>query len=495
MFNRGAMTIRNAKVQITLPAGVTIKSGSDLVNIGYFDTGKTLTADYELLCDSNITAKSVPIDVVISGIRFNDGEIGSYTSKIYIPVSGSGESAVNIDDLEIVSINCPEQVAVGEEFTLSFAVRNNGSNEAKKLNVTVDIPSTIGNLIKNLFYVKSLAAGATESFSVKCKVGTYFGSEIHANSQSFKINVTPESGESGVSDYAVVTIKDLGTNTSGESKPVLMVSDYKYGGESVKAGSEFDFTITLLNTSKSAIRNIKATIGSKDFIPVGSSNSFYVASIPAGGTSTKTIHMSCLGETPQGPSSVSVTTEFEYGENGSASGNDTISVPVIQETRFVVDEILDPGYLMVGEQAYVTVNYYNMGKMQLNNLRIAVEGDFTVDGNASSYIGNMASGRSDYYNFSFYPEAEGPCSGKVTFTFEDAAGNENVVEKEFTFNIQPAPVYEDPGDFTMEPEKQGLPTWAKIAIPVGAVAALLIVLKVLKARKKKKNEALELEDE
>jgi hypothetical protein len=136
-----------------------------------------------------------------------------------------------------------------------------------------------------------------------------------------------------------------------------------------------------------------------------------------------------------------------------------------------------------------------MGKQQLNNLRVSVEGDFSVDGSASTYVGNMASGRSDYYNFRFYPNAEGPCSGKVTFTFEDAAGNETVVEKDFTFNIQPAPVWDDPGDYPVEPVKQGLPLWAKIAIPVAAVAALVIVLKVLKARKKKKNEALELEDE
>jgi uncharacterized membrane protein len=491
LFNRGASTIRNTKVQIVLPQGLSIKSGSDTVNIGYFESGKTLSAAFTLVSDSSLSG-SVPIDVVISGVKFDDGDTANFTTKVYIPVSGSGSSAT-VDDLEIVSVQVPETVNQDQEFMLSFAVKNNGTAEAKDLTATVEIPAGISNLTKSIFNIKSLAAGATASYSVRCKSGTTGGS------QNFRISVAPSSGEGrGVSDYAVVTVKskdESGNGNGSESKPVLMVSDYSYGGASVKAGTDFDFTITLLNTSNKTIRNIKATIGSKDFIPIGSSNSFYIASIPAGGTSTKTIHMNCLGETPQGPSSVSVTTEFEYGEGSASGGNDTISVPVIQETRFVVDEILDPGYLMLGEQAYITVNYYNMGKQQLNNLRVAVEGDFSVDGSASTYVGNMASGRSDYYNFRFYPNAEGPCSGKVTFTFEDAAGNETVVEKDFTFNIQPAPVWDDPGDYPVEPVKQGLPLWAKIAIPVAAVAALVIVLKVLKAHKKKKNEALELEDE
>ena len=108
----------------------------------------------------------------------------------------------------------------------------------------------------------------------------------------------------------------------------------------------------------------------------------------------------------------------------------------------------------------------------------------------------MASGRSDYYNFRFFPNDEGNCHGTVTFTFEDAAGTEQIVEKEFNFNIQPMPVWDDPGfeDFPMEPVNQGLPTWAKKAIPVAALAAVIALVKVLKARKRKKSDALDLDE-
>lgn len=487
LFNRGSQTIRNTKVQIVLPEGISIKSGSDTVNLGYFDTGNTITADFELVSRDDISSGSIPIDVNISGIKFNGGDVVTYSGKIYIPVSGKGGSSAA--DLEIVSVSVPEKVNADGEFTLSFSVRNNGSAELKDLTATVEVPAGISNLTKSIFNIKTIAAGATQSFSLKCKAGSEGGSK------NFRISVAPSSGSgSSVSDYAVVTVN--GNDGDGSSKPILMVSDYSYGGGSVQAGSEFDFSITFLNTSKTGIRNIKATIGSQVFIPVGSSSSIYIASIPAGGSVTKTVRMSCLDGAEQGPSSVSVAMEYEGGENGSFSSSDTISVPVIQETRFVVDEILDPGYLTAADQAYITVNYYNMGKQQLSNLRISAEGDFTVDGNASVFIGNMASGRSDYYNLRFFPNGEGPCNGTVTFTFEDAAGEEQVVKKEFTFNIQPAPTFEDPGmEMPVDPAGQGLPGWTKIAIGVAAVGALIVIVKMLKAHRKKKNEALELEDE
>ena len=56
-------------------------------------------------------------------------------------------------------------------------------------------------------------------------------------------------------------------------------------------------------------------------------------------------------------------------------------------------------------------------------------------------------------------------------------------------------MWDDPGMIDpMVPEKQGLPTWAKIAIPVAAVAVLAIVISIIKKRKKAKQEALELDE-
>ncbi|MBR5981688.1 MAG: hypothetical protein IK035_06720, partial [Firmicutes bacterium] len=182
---------------------------------------------------------------------------------------------------------------------------------------------------------------------------------------------------------------------------------------------------------------------------------------------------------------------------GTYSSADTITVPVTQEDRLVIDDILDPGWLMAGEQGYMQIKYYNMGKTTLNNLRISVSGDFTVDGDSSQYVGNMANGRSDYFSFNFYPNQEGEMHGKAVFTYENAQGDEQSIEKEFTFNIQPAPVWEDPGEMPIEPEKPGLgslPIWGKALVAAAAVVAGIFGIKAARKHKKAKAEALELDE-
>ena len=135
-----------------------------------------------------------------------------------------------------------------------------------------------------------------------------------------------------------------------------------------------------------------------------------------------------------------------------------------------------------------------MGKTTLNNLRISVSGDFTVDGDSSQYIGNMANGRSDYFSFNFFPNSEGEMKGKAVFTFENAQGAEQVIEKEFTFNIQPAAEWDPGEDMPIEPVKQPMSLAQKILIGAGVAAAAAAALVIGKKRKKAKAEELELDE-
>ena len=147
---------------------------------------------------------------------------------------------------------------------------------------------------------------------------------------------------------------------------------------------------------------------------------------------------------------------------------------------------------------YAQIKYYNMGKTTLNNLRIAVSGDFTIDGDSSQYVGNMANGRSDSFSFNFIPNGEGDMNGKAVFTYENAQGEEQVIEKEFTFNIQPAPEFNpEDMDFPVEEEKHGfaaLPIWGKGLVALGVLLAVILAIKGIKKHKKAKAEALTLDE-
>ena len=153
---------------------------------------------------------------------------------------------------------------------------------------------------------------------------------------------------------------------------------------------------------------------------------------------------------------------------------------------------------MVGERAYASINYRNMGNSTINNLVIRVDGDFTMDTSNVYYVGNMASGKSDYYNWQFYPSEAGPLSGTVTFTYEDAAGNEHEYIQEFEFSVEEAWVPDFPIEEPMpdDPMSQigSMPLWQKIAIPVAVLAAIIVIVKLIKRAKAKKQEALELDE-
>ena len=281
-----------------------------------------------------------------------------------------------------------------------------------------------------------------------------------------------------------------GGQGGSSENPILLLTNYNCGG-TVTAGSTFGLSLTLLNTSKVDLHNIKVTVSGTAFVPVGSSNSFYVESVAAGESITKTMTMSCARETLQGAQSITVSSTFNEG-----SSSDTISVPVVQETRLVIDDILDPGWLTMADMGYLNVSYRNMGNNQINNLTITAEGDFDIDGNPVYYVGNMASGRQDSYSINFYPRQEGECNGSVVFTYEDADGNEHHIEKTFTLNIGPAPVWDDVpmDDMPIEDGSVGMPTWGWIAIGGGALAAVIATVVILKKRKAKKQGDLDLDE-
>ena len=150
----------------------------------------------------------------------------------------------------------------------------------------------------------------------------------------------------------------------------------------------------------------------------------------------------------------------------------------------------------MADMGYANVSYRNMGNNQINNLTISVDGDFDLEGNPVYYVGNMASGRQDTYSFNFYPRQVGECSGTVKFTYEDADGNEHYMTKDFTFNIGEAPVWDDPGEWDEPIEEPGfkMPIWGWAIAGVVFIVVLILVIKLIKKRKAKKQEAFDLDE-
>lgn len=504
IFNRATVRISNARVKIDLPSGLSIQTGSDVRNIGSFTYGETYIVDYPITLSENIESGSYPISVTVSGTTVENNTAIELTSTetVYIPVSGKGAAPAGDSSVPLLIVDNfkAAEIKAGEEFTLDLGLKNVGTKEIKGVKVSISDPS--GKLYPaktNNIYISSVAAGELSKQSIAMKAGKdAAGANVSLN---VYMNYRDASGNVLENSDAITISVPGGAQVVDGSvvNPILMVTDYNYGGENVLAGSDFQLTITVTNTSGKPLRNIKLTVadGSGTVIPEKGSSSAFISSIGAGGSATKTFYMTVANSAMAGINNMSVSMTYEDNDGGSFSASDSISVPIAQKDRLVVDDILDPGYLSVGMEGYINVNYYNMGQTVLHNLRISVEGEnFTMQGNSSTYVGNMASGRSDYYNFVIYPGEEGTSSGTITFSYEDGAGNEQSVVKEFSFNIGPSYFPEEPwDDVPVEPQPAGgLPSWWKwVAIGAGVVV-IIVAYKVVKKRKKAKADALDLDE-
>lgn len=485
LFNRGNTVIKNARISLTLPEGLSIASGAATVNVGYLSIGKTYVAEYPIAADRDLESKSYPVTVRIAGLNSSNSEV-SVEETVYVPLAGTGGSGAL--DLEILNVKTPESVSAGSDFSVSFDVKNKGEYDAVNVKAELRVPEGVFNKTKNVFLIDRLAGGASQTCTVTLNArqgGEYALFEISAGSAD---------GTQTVSQYGGTMVRGGG----GGTNPQLMVSAYSYGGQPVRAGGEFILSLTLNNTSSgTALQNIKVTVTSDDsaFLPVGTSNAFYVPSIAPDSSLTHEMRLAAKKDAEQRTSTVTVAMSYEDSSGGTYTASDIISIPVIQETRLVIDDILDPGYLTADQMGYLNVNYYNMGKTQLSNLRVTAEGDFTVEGSATMYVGNMTSGKSDYYSINFFPNGPGPLNGKVIFTFEDAAGDEQIIEKPFTFQVGEAMVWEeDPNMPQPEMPAEGMSTWKTVGILLAGAAAVFGIVRYRKRKKLIRDEEFDLNE-
>lgn len=491
IFNRGNTEIKNAQISLALPEGMSINNGVSYFNAGYITVGDTYKCKFPIFADESLTSKNYGVTVKVKGTDSSNDSV-SLEQTLYLPVKGSGADASS-KNVEIVNISIPQQVMVGNEFALSFDVANRGTTKLNDTKVTVEMPEGLANKTKNVFVISGLAAGASQ----KCSL-TLFGTEKAGDNQYMLIKITAEpvaadKNTSSVSQFAGTTVKK---DAAGAKTPQLMISDYNYGGTYVQAGDDFLLSLTVYNTSGAQdLTNIKVTVSAEDgaFIPVKSSNSFYIDKIAAKGSATHNVTLTSKSDAEEKTVALTVDMSYEDTAGNAFTAKDVISIPIMQETRLVVDDVVAPPDLYPGMQSGMSVNFYNMGKTILNNLRVNVEGDFDAPQSNMYYVGNMEKGKSDTFDFAFVPRQSGVMAGTIVFTYEDAGGNEQRLEKPFEVTIIEEMPMEDPGMMDPGVEEKKIP-WKPIAAGGVVIAAAIGGILFKRHRKKKMEQEMEINE-
>lgn len=461
---------------------------------------------YRLKAKDNLETGTYPITVTLD----HDDEKG-VQYPIYIIVEGEEEQEENVDIVTENIVTPDGAIPTEQPFTVSFDIKNIGTTEAKDIKVTVEPGDKILPQSLNVMTVPGLKPGETVpvSFSFVAMKG--------AESRSYPIKAVIEykNGDEIVKkeQYMGVLVEEKKESTLN-TVPKIIISEYYSDPGMVKAGENFTLHMSFLNTSKlKEVQNMKITLvvdekgeetGGSVFTPVESSNTFYIDELGPGESVDKELVMYTIPDAKAKTYVVKAIFEYEYEENGQLKVNnmeDVFGIPVIQPAKLEVTDVIVYEPAFVGEPVYISSEFYNMGRVKLSNLMIRVEGDF--DTRESNYfVGNFDIGYSDYYEGSIIPLNPGETKGKLVYTFEDAAGEEHRIEKEFTVvAMESEPVINPfpdgfPGggmDFYPEMPDEKASKFPVIPVVIGGVVlvGVIVLVIVLKRRKKRKEMMLD----
>ena len=313
--------------------------------------------------------------------------------------------------------------------------------------------------------------------------------------------------DGGVYNSEPVSTGGDAASTGDGSVPRVIVTGFDTDPGTVKAGSNFKLVIHLKNTSKkTAVTNmlfdLQAPASGTDeaaeapaFLPVSGSSSIYLDKIPANGTKDISIDLNSRADLIQKPYSITMTMKYEDGNATQFEGESSLAIPVTQEARFEFSEIqIMPDTVAVYEEANITCNLYNLGRVKMYNVKAKFEGD-AIEGE-EQFIGNLESGATGTIDgiVTAVAESYDESNCKLVLTYEDDSGKEYSVEQPFTMTITSEMEPADMEMMTDIPEDTGSPVGLIVAVIVGVAAVAAVVTAVLLKRRKKKIQSSEEEE-
>ncbi len=429
---------------------------------------------------------------------YTDQQNKSYNEEFtfFIPVGGVTEGK---GDIRLGEVQGPSgELSINDTFAISFDVENAGTADISNVKVRVDGGERILPRSQNLQMIHSLAAGAKKNMAFSF----YVDSEAKAQNHPILIEVEYDAYEYGnvvtkkITQYYGVFVSGAGGKAG---TPKIIIDKYELEPNIVQAGDTFDIAVSFLNTNKlKSVNNIKIYLTVNEttnesgsaFTPVNSSNTFFIDTISPGNRVEKTLSLYTIPDAKPKTYTVTVNFEYEDNEGNEYKATELIGIPVVQQSRLEVNDFTLPPEVPLGNPLQIFLEYYNMGKVTLNNLVIKLEGNFETQ-SRSYFVGKFESGSSEYYEAMIFPNEVGKMEGTIVFSYEDPAGETIELRKPFEVNVIEM-MNQFPGDgmdFPIETPPQSLVKriltskllWA--AVIMAAAAGGYIIRKKMKKRK------------
>lgn len=440
--------------------GFSLAKGVNSKIVQLVEVGSKPYVYFELKAAERLAAGNYEL---VMNMSYKDvkNETISEESNFFINVTSSKDKSSNLVIENLKSPTGP--IGQNREVDISFDLRNQGQADAKNIVIEARSEDQSGVVPKTVSTIKvnSLAKGATEKLNFK------FLSTSGATTKNYPIEITvtytDDFGEqSTLNQFVGVFVNAPEEGDPNKGKPRLIIDKYSFDPQLVKAGENFEMTLSFYNTSSSkTVKNIKIFLtaeaggsnpdgsggGSSAFTPVDSSNTFFIDSIPAKGRIEKTITMFTIPDAIAKTHTITANFEYEDSDGNPLEDQERIGVPVVQNSRLETGELSYFPEAMMGQSTPISLEFYNTGKVTLYNMMVKLEGDFQTE-NGSYYVGNFDSGGSEYFEGMVIPNEIGELKGEVVFTYEDSTGQEQELRKDFTLNVMDMPPMDEfPDDF------------------------------------------------
>ena len=539
IFTNGQMTIKYGTTQSPLASGasLTVEKDTEITvefsatagyefvkatyKIGEKETSLSDGGKFTLTGDATITpvfqAKStLGGEKTADSFRLDAICSGSYYWQMYHKDMANNKKYTKYPGSPADKVNPSSEIVKGNYVDLTLYVTDDdflslyGSTGYNKNNFSVTTPGDSSFLAGSGAgaEIGKWTVGSTDKGMVIQLTGVYY---VGGNDNTLKLIVTQGNYNAILSckidNATIVPEKENDKKPDEETtaaQPYVIISSYSYGKGDLVAGETRNITMTFRNTSKTmAVENMMVTMTLPDAMMLtSSSNSFYIESLAAEGTITKTVNVTTAAAQSH---SMTVDFTYDYLDNGvrrNAKTTETISMPVLQVDRFTVTGIDLPQQIFIGEENNLSVNFVNKSRTDIYNLSAKLNCEGLSNNGEEQYLGNLASGTTSSADFYITGNEKGELVGEVIITYEDTNMNQRTVSVPFTTQVTsyedvwgPSNPSVDPGmdpgtDPGME-EPAGFP-WFWVIGGVVVVAAGVFVY--LKLRKNKKESVDEDED-
>ena len=543
IFTNGQMTIKYGTTQSPLASGasLTVEKDTEITvefsatagyefvkatyKIGEKETSLSDGGKFTLTGDATITpvfqAKStLGGEKTADSFRLDAICSGSYYWQMYHKDMANNKKYTKYPGSPADKVNPSSEIVKGNYVDLTLYVTDNdflslyGSTGYSKNNFSVTTPGDSSFLAGSGAgaEIEKWTVGSTDKGMVIQLTGVYY---VGGSDNTLKLIITQGNYNAIVTckidNATIIPTKPDDEKPDTETtaaQPYVIISSYSYGKGDLVAGETRNITMTFRNTSKTmAVENMMVTMTLPDAMMLtSSSNSFYIESLAAEGTITKTVNVTVKPTAAAQSHSMTVDFTYDYLDNGvrrNAKTTETISMPVLQVDRFTVTGIDLPQEIFMGEESNLSVNFVNKSRTDIYNLSAKLNCEGLSNNGEEQYLGNLASGTTSSADFYITGNEKGELVGEVIITYEDTNMNQRTVSVPFTTKVVS---YEDvwgpqgpvgpqnPDDPGMDPgmeQPAGFP-WFWVIGGVVVVAAGVFVY--LKLRKNKKESVDEDED-